>query len=186
MVTGARTTLKKSSLSSSAYKEDGCIDTEYLEENILNWSSNEQAVQAVLSIENDQKIILYHDGDITAAYPEQTTILTTETPSTAPTHFRRTRQYQAIQPMKPNTTTNNDKKDLSYNNYDRGVPRYGCPRCGRDYSQLKNMKRHFRLECGREPQYPCPFCKMRFKRNNQLRNHMIARHFVKKSQISNS
>lgn len=57
--------------------------------------------------------------------------------------------------------------------------RYACPRCGKDYSQSKNMRRHYRLECGQEPRFPCPFCKLRYKRNNQLKNHLITRHCLK-------
>lgn len=54
--------------------------------------------------------------------------------------------------------------------------RYTCPRCGKDYSQSKNMRRHYRLECGQEPKYPCQYCQLRFKRNNQLKNHIQSRH----------
>lgn len=57
--------------------------------------------------------------------------------------------------------------------------RFLCPRCGRDYSQRKNMRRHFRLECGQEPRFPCPICNLRFKRNNQMNSHMITRHGLK-------
>lgn len=57
--------------------------------------------------------------------------------------------------------------------------RFPCPRCGRDYSQRKNMRRHFRLECGQEPRFPCPVCNLRFKRNNQMNSHMITRHGLK-------
>lgn len=57
--------------------------------------------------------------------------------------------------------------------------RYSCPRCGKDYSQSKNMRRHYRLECGQEPKYPCSYCQLRFKRNNQLKNHINTRHFSK-------
>lgn len=56
------------------------------------------------------------------------------------------------------------------------LQRHVCPRCGKDYSQSKNMRRHYRLECGQEPQFSCPFCKLRYKRNNQLKNHLITRH----------
>lgn len=56
--------------------------------------------------------------------------------------------------------------------------RFVCPRCGKDYSQSKNMRRHYRLECGQEPKFPCPYCQLRFKRNNQLRNHIVSRHCV--------
>lgn len=54
--------------------------------------------------------------------------------------------------------------------------RFPCPRCGRDYSQSKNMRRHYRLECGQTPRFPCDFCHLRFKRNNQLKNHVMIKH----------
>lgn len=57
--------------------------------------------------------------------------------------------------------------------------RYKCPRCGKDYSQRKNMRRHYRLECGQEPKYPCPICSLRFKRHNQMSGHMLTRHGIK-------
>lgn len=57
--------------------------------------------------------------------------------------------------------------------------RYKCPRCGKDYSQRKNMRRHYRLECGQEPKYPCPVCSLRFKRHNQMSGHMLTRHGIK-------
>lgn len=61
--------------------------------------------------------------------------------------------------------------------------RFVCPRCGKDYSQSKNMRRHYRLECGQEPKFPCPYCQLRFKRNNQLRNHIVSRHCVSANSI---
>lgn len=57
--------------------------------------------------------------------------------------------------------------------------RFACPRCGKDYSQQKNMRRHYRLECGQEPQYPCRICNLRFKRHNQMNGHMLTRHGIK-------
>lgn len=59
------------------------------------------------------------------------------------------------------------------------VQRFKCPRCGKDYSQRKNMRRHYRLECGQEPKYPCPVCNLRFKRHNQMSGHMLTRHNMK-------
>lgn len=59
------------------------------------------------------------------------------------------------------------------------MQRYQCPRCGKDYSQRKNMRRHYRLECGQEPKYPCPICNLRFKRHNQMSGHMSTRHGIK-------
>lgn len=62
--------------------------------------------------------------------------------------------------------------------------RFACPRCGKDYSQQKNMKRHYRLECGQEPQYPCRVCHLRFKRHNQMNGHMLTRHGIKDDETS--
>lgn len=59
------------------------------------------------------------------------------------------------------------------------LQRFKCPRCGKDYSQRKNMRRHYRLECGQEPKYPCPVCNLRFKRHNQMSGHMLTRHNMK-------
>lgn len=59
------------------------------------------------------------------------------------------------------------------------MQRFKCPRCGKDYSQRKNMRRHYRLECGQEPKYPCPVCNLRFKRHNQMSGHMSTRHNIK-------
>jgi uncharacterized C2H2 Zn-finger protein len=53
---------------------------------------------------------------------------------------------------------------------------FACPNCQKSYSQLKNMRRHVKLECGQEPQFPCPVCQARFKRNNQLQQHIAKRH----------
>lgn len=64
--------------------------------------------------------------------------------------------------------------------------RFPCPRCGRDYSQSKNMRRHFRLECGQTPRYPCNFCQLRFKRNNQLKNHVMIKHCFSNAQNYNN
>lgn len=64
----------------------------------------------------------------------------------------------------------------------QNTERFPCPRCGRDYSQSKNMRRHFRLECEQEPRYACQFCQLRFKRNNQLKNHVMIKHYFSNTQ----
>ncbi|XP_050092127.1 zinc finger protein 600-like [Anopheles aquasalis] len=54
--------------------------------------------------------------------------------------------------------------------------RYTCPKCGKVYSQSRNLRRHCRLECGQEPAYTCEICSKRFKRNNQLQRHIRLLH----------
>lgn len=80
------------------------------------------------------------------------------------------------------STTRGGKKRPQHMMPKQNLQRFDCPRCGKDYSQRKNMRRHLRLECGQEPQYPCPICKLRFKRHNQMSGHMVARHGYKESE----
>lgn len=81
---------------------------------------------------------------------------------------------------------NRNKKRPAHMQPQQDTQRFPCPRCGRDYSQSKNMRRHFRLECGQEPRYPCNFCQLRFKRNNQLKNHVMIKHCFSNAQSYNN
>lgn len=54
--------------------------------------------------------------------------------------------------------------------------RHICLKCGKAYSQSRNLRRHCRLECGQEPAYICEICSKRFKRNNQLQRHIRLLH----------
>lgn len=53
---------------------------------------------------------------------------------------------------------------------------YPCSRCGRIYRHPSSMYKHRRLECGIEPQYPCPYCPGRFKRPAARRRHVETVH----------
>nr|CAD7261738.1 unnamed protein product [Timema shepardi] len=41
------------------------------------------------------------------------------------------------------------------------VSKYRCPNCGKVYSYNRSLRRHLRLECGKEPLYQCPHCPRR-------------------------
>ncbi|XP_017799482.1 PREDICTED: zinc finger protein 260-like [Habropoda laboriosa] len=38
---------------------------------------------------------------------------------------------------------------------------FGCSRCGRSYMRKDSLQRHVQWECGKEPQFQCPFCPQR-------------------------
>lgn len=63
-------------------------------------------------------------------------------------------------------------------------PKFPCPKCGKRYSQQKNLKRHLSLECGVVPKFQCPFCPIKCKRNNQLTGHIMAKHSVNVKVVS--
>lgn len=64
----------------------------------------------------------------------------------------------------------------------RGIPpsrmpgAFKCPGCGKSYWYKKTMLRHLRLECGKEPQFQCPYCSHRAKQKNHLVKHVASRH----------
>lgn len=47
-----------------------------------------------------------------------------------------------------------------------------CPDCGKTYRHKKNLLRHQRLECGKEPQFQCLYCSHKTARKGNLLLHM--------------
>ncbi|XKL69558.1 hypothetical protein PGB90_007327 [Kerria lacca] len=54
--------------------------------------------------------------------------------------------------------------------------RFFCTNCPRSYKYKQDLKRHQTLECGKEPQFSCPFCPKKCKRKTHLRNHVVNKH----------
>lgn len=61
-----------------------------------------------------------------------------------------------------------------------------CPSCGQTYSLRKNMMRHLRLECGKEPKQQCPFCENCFKRRNNMVRHVRTCHAIEYNKLVTS
>ncbi|KAI5704042.1 hypothetical protein M8J76_001009 [Diaphorina citri] len=55
---------------------------------------------------------------------------------------------------------------------------YSCPHCMRTYSMEKNMRRHMKLECGKQATQQCPHCPHKTKRKDQLKKHIQVKHFL--------
>ena len=49
---------------------------------------------------------------------------------------------------------------------------FRCERCNNVYSHRKSLVRHVRQECGKEPQFQCPFCNHRAKLHCNMLKHM--------------
>jgi len=49
---------------------------------------------------------------------------------------------------------------------------YPCTQCGKMYMWKTNMQRHVRLECGKEPQFKCPYCPHKTNRKDVLLTHV--------------
>lgn len=53
-----------------------------------------------------------------------------------------------------------------------------CEKCGRGYRHRENLLRHIRVECGKEAQFHCIYCKYETKHKNNLLRHLRCRHQV--------
>ncbi|XP_063229151.1 zinc finger protein 771-like [Bacillus rossius redtenbacheri] len=58
----------------------------------------------------------------------------------------------------------------------RGEDVYRCPRCTRLYRYKSSMLRHFNLECGKEPQFNCPYCPVKLTQKSYVRVHVKRKH----------
>ncbi|XP_071634198.1 longitudinals lacking protein, isoforms N/O/W/X/Y-like [Temnothorax longispinosus] len=59
-----------------------------------------------------------------------------------------------------------------WNYVDKHVGRFACARCGRSYARKNTLQRHEQWECGKEPQFKCPFCPQRCKRKTHWQRHI--------------
>lgn len=55
---------------------------------------------------------------------------------------------------------------------------FRCKKCGKSYRWKNSLYTHVRLECGKEPQFQCPFCPHRAKLKGNLQKHMRLKHFL--------
>jgi len=49
---------------------------------------------------------------------------------------------------------------------------YVCNACGKTYRWTKSLRVHQRYECGKEPQFCCPYCPHRTKLKGNLKTHV--------------
>lgn len=58
----------------------------------------------------------------------------------------------------------------------KSAGQFTCTRCGRSYMRKDSLQRHIHWECGKEPQFQCPFCPQRCKRKAHWLRHMRRQH----------
>lgn len=56
------------------------------------------------------------------------------------------------------------------------VNRSVCQTCGKSYSRLDSLQRHQRYECGKDPQFQCPYCPRKMHLRHNLYNHIAGTH----------
>jgi len=61
----------------------------------------------------------------------------------------------------------------------KSLSRFVCERCSRSYMRKDSLQRHAQWECGKEPQFQCPFCPQRCKRKAHWQRHIRRQHSEK-------
>lgn len=59
----------------------------------------------------------------------------------------------------------------------QALARFACHKCGKVYRWKGNLSQHLRFECGKAPQFRCPYCPYRSKHRSDVKNkHMKYKH----------
>ncbi|KAF6202970.1 hypothetical protein GE061_003378 [Apolygus lucorum] len=61
---------------------------------------------------------------------------------------------------------------------------FACPICNKGYMSKDSVRRHQRMECGKEPRMRCPHCPHITRYKSNLVSHIINRH--PESEYANS
>jgi uncharacterized Zn-finger protein len=59
---------------------------------------------------------------------------------------------------------------------------FKCTTCGKNYIHRSSLARHKNLECGKEPQFQCPYCPKKSKLKSNLKQHIILKHEIARMQ----
>ncbi|XP_051166503.1 zinc finger protein 888-like [Leptopilina boulardi] len=57
-----------------------------------------------------------------------------------------------------------------------GEKKFSCPTCNRSYVNYRDLVRHQRYICEKEPQFACTYCDRRFYHRYRLHHHLISLH----------
>lgn len=77
------------------------------------------------------------------------------------------------------TPTDMEQEMLAAYRYGRpnwNANRYLCTNCGRTYSLQASLYNHKKFECGKMPNFICPYCPHRTKQKGNLKTHIKKRH----------
>ncbi|KAK3915521.1 Longitudinals lacking protein, isoforms A/B/D/L [Frankliniella fusca] len=73
--------------------------------------------------------------------------------------------HEDLQPIiNPRSSNNSSNKN------------FPCPTCGKVYLRSRSLWRHRNYECGKDPQFQCPYCNHQTKQKSSLKVHILRLH----------
>lgn len=98
-------------------------------------------------------------------------------------HQQHKNQHQHTQQTNKDTSIDGGKSSDGESKNGQG---YSCPECGRFYKLKSSLRNHQKWECGKEPQFSCPFCVYKAKQKMHINRHLERMHKEKiKVDMSN-
>lgn len=65
---------------------------------------------------------------------------------------------------------------IVYEHTENNVERLVCPQCFKTYATKGTLKRHLIYECGKLPQFSCPFCNLKSYHKSNMERHIRRQH----------
>lgn len=97
-------------------------------------------------------------------------------------HFFPELPSSEFQPIQQNVTSHHPTVSCTWTLKQRRYAdsgRFECPKCLKTYSYFQTLKRHVKLECGKEPQLQCPHCPKRTIHYANLKRHIMIMHSLR-------
>lgn len=134
--------------------------------------SSADRISSPESNENDQ-----NDDDVA------TPTMTTRRQIKSEQHLAQQQQLQLAQQSNKDFSVDGGKSSDGESKNGQG---YSCPECGRFYKLKSSLRNHQKWECGKEPQFSCPFCVYKAKQKMHINRHLERMHKEKiKLEMSN-
>lgn len=62
--------------------------------------------------------------------------------------------------------------------FSASIKSWSCYRCGKRYMWRDSLKKHLRVECGKDPTFECPICGRKFKHKHRWQSHARLIHYI--------
>lgn len=73
---------------------------------------------------------------------------------------------------------------IGYRACDDRIEDFHCPNlCGRSYKYKRNLATHLKMECGKKPNFKCPYCNKTSFHKSNLKLHIANIHNIVESHF---